>query len=220
MANRPVHFIWLLDCSYSMQGEKIAKLNYAIREALPEMRAVAADNPAAQLLLRTITFSTTAQWLHQAPVPVSDFTWQDVEVDGMTNLGEALNLAARELRTPPMPERALKPVLALVSDGVPTDDWRAGLAAVDSTPWGRKAVRIAIAIGQDADRDVLQEFIGNPEFKPLEAHNGKQLAAAIRWASTAAVKAASQPMAGPADTTVKQPFAPPVLDDDDDDDVW
>ncbi|MCZ9338032.1 tellurium resistance protein, partial [Streptomyces sp. TRM76130] len=68
MANRPVHFIWLLDCSYSMQGEKIAKLNYAIREALPEMRAVAADNPAAQLLLRTVTFSTTARWLHQAPV--------------------------------------------------------------------------------------------------------------------------------------------------------
>lgn len=220
MANRPVHFIWLLDCSYSMQGDKIAKLNYAIREALPEMRAVAADNPAAQLLLRTITFSTTAQWLHQAPVPVDDFTWQDVEVDGTTNLGEALTLAARELQTPPMPQRALKPVLALVSDGVPTDDWRAGLAAVDATPWGRKAVRIAIAIGHDADRGVLQEFIGNPEFKPLEAHNGKQLAAAIRWASTAAVKAASQPMAGQEDPAVKQPFAPPVLDDDDDDDVW
>ncbi|MEU3894633.1 tellurium resistance protein [Streptomyces sp. NPDC045251] len=220
MANRPVHFIWLLDCSWSMQGEKIARLNYAIREAVPEMRAVARDNPAAQLLLRTITFSTTAQWHHPAPVPVDDFTWQDVEVDGMTNLGEALTLASRELQSPPMPQRALKPVLALVSDGVPTDDWRAGLKAVDATPWGRKAVRVAIAIGGDADRGVLQEFLGNPELQPLDANSPKQLAAAIRWASTAAVKAASQPVAGPSDTTVKQPYAPPVLDDDDDDDVW
>ncbi|MFE6842813.1 VWA domain-containing protein [Streptomyces sp. NPDC057686] len=220
MANRPVHFIWLLDCSYSMQGEKIGQLNYAIREAVPEMRQVAQDNPAAQLLLRTMTFSTTARWHHQDPVPVENFTWQDVQVDGMTNLGEALQLAARELDTPPMPQRALKPVLALVSDGVPTDDWKAGLRAVDATPWGRKAVRVAIAIGADADRTVLQEFLGNPELQPLDANSPKQLAAAIRWASTAAVKAASQPVAGSADAMVKQPpYAPPVLDDDDDD-VW
>ncbi|MFF1495239.1 VWA domain-containing protein [Streptomyces sp. NPDC058304] len=220
MANRPVHFIWLLDCSYSMQGEKIGQLNYAIREAVPEMRSVAQDNPAAQLLLRTMTFSTTARWHHQDPVPVENFTWQDVQVDGMTNLGEALQLAARELDTPPMPQRALKPVLALVSDGVPTDDWKAGLRAVDATPWGRKAVRVAIAIGADADRTVLQEFLGNPELQPLDANSPKQLAAAIRWASTAAVKAASQPVAGSADAMAKQaPYAPPVLDDDDDD-VW
>ncbi|MEU5807658.1 MULTISPECIES: vWA domain-containing protein [unclassified Streptomyces] len=219
MANRPVHFIWLLDCSYSMQGEKIGQLNYAIREAVPEMRSVAQDNPAAQLLLRTMTFSTTARWHHQDPVPVENFTWQDVQVDGMTNLGEALQLVARELDTPPMPQRALKPVLALVSDGVPTDDWKAGLRAVDATPWGRKAVRVAIAIGADADRTVLQEFLGNPELQPLDANSPKQLAAAIRWASTAAVKAASQPVAG-GDGMVKQPpYAPPVLDDDDDD-VW
>ncbi|MEV7521059.1 tellurium resistance protein [Streptomyces sp. NPDC091371] len=220
MANRPVHFIWLLDCSYSMQGEKIGQLNYAIREAVPAMRSVAQDNPAAQLLLRTMTFSTTARWHHQDPVPVEQFTWQDVQVDGMTNLGDALHLVSRELDTPPMPQRALKPVLALVSDGVPTDDWKAGLRAVDATPWGRKAVRVAIAIGADADRTVLQEFLGNPELQPLDANSPKQLAAAIRWASTAAVKAASQPMAGNGDTIVKQPpYAPPVLDDDDDD-VW
>ncbi|MFF5444113.1 tellurium resistance protein [Streptomyces sp. NPDC012888] len=222
MANRPVHFIWLLDCSYSMEGEKIGQLNYAIREALPEMRSVAEDNPAAQLLLRTLTFSTTARWHHKDPVPVETFTWQDVQVDGMTNLGEALTVVARELQTPPMPERALKPVLALVSDGVPTDDWKAGLRAVDATPWGQKAVRVAIAVGGDADRGVLQEFLGNPELKPLDANSPKQLAAAIRWASTAAVKAASRPVAGPSDqdTLHKQPpYAPPVMDDDDDD-VW
>ncbi|WP_431039340.1 vWA domain-containing protein [Streptomyces sp. P6-2-1] len=221
MANRPVHFIWLLDTSYSMQGAKISQLNYAIREAVPEMRSVAHDNPAAQLLLRTMTFSTTARWHNLAPVPVDDFTWQDVTADGVTALGEALHLVARELETPPMPQRALKPVLALVSDGVPTDDWRNGLKALDATPWGRKAVRVAIAIGEgDANRDVLQEFLGNPELRPLDANSPRQLAAAIRWASTAAVKAASQPLAADGDPLTKQAaYAPPSLPDDDED-VW
>lgn len=219
MSRRPVHFIWLLDCSYSMLGDKIGSLNYAIREAIPEMRSVAEANPSAQLLVRSLTFSSTAQWRHQDAVPVEDFTWQDVQADGMTNLGEALQMVARELRTPPMPQRALKPVLALVSDGVPTDDWKSGLRAVDATPWGRKTVRVAIAIGEDADRGVLQEFLANPELHPLDANSPKQLAAAIRWASTAAVKTSTVAVAGSESVTKQLPYAPPVLDDTDDD-VW
>lgn len=222
MENRPVHFIWILDVSYSMMGEKIGQLNYAIREAIPEMQSVAHDNPAAQLLLRVLTFSSTAQWHIATPTPVESFTWQDVQVDGGTNLGDALYAVARELETPPMPQRALKPVLALVSDGQPLDEWREGLRAIDATPWGKKAVRVAIGIGADADRSVLQEFLANPELQVLDANNPKKLAAAIRWASTAAVKAASQPVAGatPGAKQLAPAYAPPALDDDDDDDVW
>ncbi|MET9294192.1 tellurium resistance protein [Streptomyces sp. NPDC003077] len=221
MESRPVHFFWLLDCSSSMGlNGKIGALNFAIREAVPEMRAVARDNPAASLVLRAMTFSGTARWLQPASVPVHDFVWQDVRTDGITNLGEALKLVARELEMPPMPSRALKPVIALVSDGQPTDDWRAGLGAVDATPWGKRAVRVAIAIGDDADRDVLREFLADPELEPLDANSPKALAAAIRWASTVAVKAASVPVAGGDTKTLGYgPWAPPVVADDDDD-VW
>jgi len=38
IASRPLHFIWILDCSGSMQGEKIGQLNFAIREAIPAMQ--------------------------------------------------------------------------------------------------------------------------------------------------------------------------------------
>ncbi|WP_042410445.1 vWA domain-containing protein [Streptacidiphilus carbonis] len=218
MASRPVHFFWLLDCSYSMQGDKIAQLNYAIREAVPEMRSVAEGNPAAQLLVRTMTFSTAARWHHPDPVPVEQFTWQDVEVDGQTNLGEALTLLSRELRVPPMPERALRPVVALVSDGVPTDDWQAGLRALDATPWGQKAVRVAVAVGEQADRGMLRQFLGDPELEPLNANSPKQLAAAIRWASTVAVRVASGLEGGGGPRPGPKP-GPSVVTDDPDD-VW
>ncbi|WP_329572087.1 vWA domain-containing protein [Kitasatospora sp. NBC_01266] len=223
MATRPVHFFWILDCSYSMEFEgKIGALNYAIREALPAMQSVAHDNPAASLLVRVLTFSSSARWQQATPVPIDDFRWTDVKTEGMTNLGEALKMVARELEIPPMPSRALKPVLALVSDGQPTDDWRAGLQAIDATPWGQRAVRVAIGIGEDADREVLKEFLANPELEPLDAGSPKALASAIRWASTVAVKAASKPMAGKEEGSGGYgAYAPPVVSqDDDDDDVW
>jgi len=110
-----------------------------------------------------------------------------------------------------MSERALPPVLVLVSDGQPTDDFEAGLKALMNEPWGRKAVRIAISIGRDADAEVLQRFIGNTELKPLAANSPEALVRHIKWASTAVLKSASSPATG-ADTPVSPgtPASTPV----------
>jgi uncharacterized protein YegL len=219
MASRPVHFIWLLDCSGSMSvNGKIAELNFAIREAIPEMQSAALSNPGATLLVRAVSFASGGSWHINDPTPVDQFTWEDLHTYGGTDMGAAFRLAAGALQTPPMPQRALPPVLALVSDGQPTDDWRAGLRAIDDTPWGKRAVRVALAIGDDADKSMLKEFLANPELEPLQAKNPRQLAAAIRWMSTA-VKAASTPKgdgAGP----VQAP--PPVAlgKDEDEDPIW
>jgi uncharacterized protein YegL len=102
-------------------------------------------------------------------------------------------MVVAQLKMPPMPERALPPVLVLISDGQPTDDWKSGLAEMMAQPWGKKAVRIAISIGADADNTSLQEFIGNIELKPLTANNPESLVKYIKWVSTAVVKSASAP---------------------------
>ena len=86
---------------------------------------------------------------------------------------------------------------------------------MDSTPWGKRAIRVAIAIGQDADRAMLKEFLANPELEPLKADNPKQLARAIRWASTVAVRAASTPRADAVSALAAGPADP-----DDTADVW
>lgn len=218
MAYRPVHFFWLLDCSTSMSiNGKIASLNFAVKEAIPEMRQAAGENASAQLLVRVITFSTGAQWHVRLATPVEQFEWSDVTANGVTDLGAALRMAARELQTPPMPERAMQPVLALVSDGRPTDNWREGLRAVDSTPWGPKSIRVAVSIGQDADTAMLKEFLANPEMQPLQADNPTQLARAIRWTSTVAIRQASTPTAAGFSAL---PTPPPPADADDNSQIW
>jgi uncharacterized protein YegL len=121
-----------------------------------------------------------------------------------------------------MPERALPPVLVLISDGQPTDDFRSGLRELMAKPWGKKAVRIAIGIGQDVEEQCLADFIGNPEFKPLRANNADRLASYIKWASTAVVKSASAPASQTSDsaTTGNVPLPQPPEDLVDVGDVW
>lgn len=194
LATRPLHFIWICDSSGSMLNDgKIQALNNAIREALPHMRGVADENPNAEVLVRAIAFSTGANWHVSQPTLVQDFKWDDLIADGPTDLGQALEMVAEQMQIPPMTDRALPPVLVLVSDGQPTDNFDRGLEVLMAQPWGKKAVRIAIAIGSDADHDVLQRFIGNIEIKPLQASSPEALVKYIKWVSTAVLKSASSP---------------------------
>lgn len=194
LAARPLHLIWIADCSGSMGSDgKIQALNNAVREAIPHMQQVADENPNARVLVRALAFASGAQWHIAQPTPVADFKWTDLKAGGTTDMGRSLTLVAEELRIPPMTDRALPPVLVLISDGQPTDDFSKGLAALMAEPWGKKAVRIAIAIGDDADLEVLQRFIGHPELQPLQANNPEALVRHIRWVSTAVLQGASSP---------------------------
>ena len=203
LSSRPLHFMWICDCSGSMNMDgKIQALNNAIKEATPEMQKVADENPNAQVLVRALKFSNGAQWINADSVPVDDYKWMDLEADGVTDMGSAFEMVAEQLKMPPMPERALPPVLVLISDGQPTDNWKEGLKKLMEQPWGKKAVRIGIAIGSDADITSLQEFIGNNELKPLNAHNPESLVKYIKWVSTAVVKSASAPASKTKDSTL------------------
>jgi len=233
LANRPLHFIYLCDCSGSMAAQgKMQALNQAIRQSLPGMAAVARDNPEARVLVRAASFADHAAWHIATPTPVEQLEWRDLQAGGITAMGEALHLVAAALQTPPMEVWALPPVLVLISDGQPTDDFAAGLGALLRVPWAQKAVRLAIALGHDADTEVLQRFIGSEPAmgsgrsprRPLQASNATSLAQYIQWASTAVVGAASMPASrvgetplGPAEGNIPLPDLPPtVLDPSDD----
>jgi len=196
-----------------MAGDKIQALNFAIRDAIPHMQKVADENPNAQVLVRALAFASGAQWHISQPTPVADFKWNDLTAGGVTDIGRALSTVAEQLKIPPMTDRALPPVLVLISDGQPTDDFDSGLKTLMDTGWGKKAVRIAIAIGDDADKDVLQKFIGNNEVQPLQANNPEALVKYIKWVSTAVLQSASSPAsqvaaAGIAGGNVPIPAAP------------
>jgi uncharacterized protein YegL len=188
------------------------------------MKDVANENPFAQMSVRTVTFSSGARWHDSQPTPVEDIRWTDMEADGVTDMGAGLKLLAEELAVEKMGTRGYPPVLVLLSDGQPTDNYKEGLDAVMSQQWGKRAARIAIGIGKDADDKPLQEFIGNIEFPVLRANNPQELTKYIKWVSSEVSKAASAPASQgkesqESESNIQMPVPPPPADSDDDD-VW
>jgi uncharacterized protein YegL len=162
------------------------------------MRSAARGNPHASVFVNAIRFADEAHWMGEKLTPVSEFRWQDIEAGGVTALGEALTMMGNALQPPLMTERALPPVIALVTDGLPTDDFHAGINHLLSKPWGRQAVRIVVAIGEDSASNEAQEifraFIANEALRPFQANNPEVLVEAIRWVSTAVLKSVSSPV--------------------------
>jgi len=182
LSHRPLHFFWIVDCSSSMGVDgTIQALNAAIREVVPAMRDAAKGHPEVAVKVRAVSFSSGAQWHVSQETPVEDFEWRDLSAKGATNLGRAIDLVIDALDTEKMGDRGIGPVFVLVLGSQPTDDWRNSLDKLNRLPWGRKAVRISIAVGQGADRDVLQAFINNPDMEILDVSRMGQLFSFIEW---------------------------------------
>ena len=86
--------------------------------------------------------------------------------------------------------RALRPALLLVTDGLATDPpggFEAGLSALMSQPAGKAALRLAIAIGRDAQSAALDRFIADPNVPVLVANSTEDIADRLVAAGITAV---------------------------------
>jgi uncharacterized protein YegL len=201
IAKRPLQFFWIADYSGSMAGKKIAVLNNAIREALPAVRSALASHPEVEVMMRAIKFSDSAEW-HVGPQAVSleSFVWPELATAGGTSTAQAIRLLANELVLEKMPRRGYPPVCILISDGFCTDpkgEYDTAINELNSHAWGKRAVRLAIAVGapNEYDESELIKFVTHQEIGVLkwdpEHEPESKLISLIRWASVAASVGAS-----------------------------
>jgi uncharacterized protein YegL len=191
VARRPLHFIVLADCSGSMKGENMQALNYALRSMLPHLVDWERDQLQAQLLIRILAFATAPRWYVANPLPVAQLSahWRNLEYTpmGRTNMGPAFRAVAEVLSPDRLERRALRPAILLVTDGLPTDPpggFESGLAALMDTAAGRSALRLAVAIGRDANSEPLDRF-RSPEVPVLVADGTDEIADRLVTASIA-----------------------------------
>ncbi|WP_289765290.1 vWA domain-containing protein [Bacteroides acidifaciens] len=163
---RTMTLFFLIDTSGSMSGNKIGAVNDAIVNVLPMLEDISSSNPDAEIKVAALEFSNGTKWLYNEPKSVEDFKWIDVQAGGLTSLGEAcLELNSKLSRSGYMKSASgsYAPAIILLSDGGPTDNFDGGLQTIQGNNWFKNAIRIAIAIGDDADLDVLARFTGNSE---------------------------------------------------------
>lgn len=159
---------YLIDSSESMTGERMGTINAAMEESIPFFREIEAANDDAEIRLAIMQFSSGCGWVTPltGPVALDDLIWNDLKAEGITDFGAALLELDRKLsRSEFLASQtgAYAPVIILISDGGPTDNWKKGLEQVKKNNWFKHAIKIAIDIQSGSDRDVLEAFTGNSE---------------------------------------------------------
>ncbi|HCZ14116.1 MAG TPA: tellurium resistance protein TerY, partial [Candidatus Accumulibacter sp.] len=155
MRRLPVYL--LLDTSGSMSGEPIEAVKNGVQILVSTLR----QDPYAleTAFLSVITFDSAAT---QA-VPLTElatFQTPSLTASGTTALGSALSLLADRVETEVAKTTAdakgdWKPLVFLMTDGSPTDDWKKGLDKIKKV---RTGMIVACAAGSRADTTVLKQI--------------------------------------------------------------
>lgn len=155
MRRLPVYL--LLDTSGSMSGEPIE----AVKNGVQVMISLLRQNPQAieTAFLSVITFDSVAQQI----IPLTDlasFQMVDIRATGTTALGEALKLVSNKIDTEVAQTTAeqkgdWKPLVFIMTDGIPTDDWQSGVAEFKKR---KTSFTVACAAGSGADTSILKQI--------------------------------------------------------------
>lgn len=191
---RTMVLFFVVDTSGSMSGSKIGKVNSAIEEVVPELKEISEGNADAQIKVATLAFSTGAQWVDSTPVEAEVYRWNYLDASGVTDLGEAcLQLNEKLSRNAFMSDvtGSFAPAIFLMSDGEPTDNYKHGLDKLKQNNWFKKAIKVAVAIGDDANQTVLADFTGNSE-AVITVHTPEALKKWIKFVSVTASQIGSK----------------------------
>lgn len=136
---------------------KIQILNDAVRRMIDSFAA--GERMETEFLVSIITFGDRAVQ-HLVPGAASLVSWTDMHADGCTAMGAAFSLAKGLIEDKDViPSRAYRPTVVLVSDGQPTDAWEQPLEALINSGRSAKCFFMAMGIGEDPGKKVLERFI-------------------------------------------------------------
>jgi len=225
---KTVMLFFIIDSSGSMAGSRIGAVNSAIEETLEKLREMNADSADAEIEVAFLEFSNGANWLTpNGPVKAENYYWSGLDADGLTAMGEAFRMLEEKLhKSSGFMQRAsgsYAPVLFLMSDGEPNDDYRTHLAKLKNNGWFRASTKIALAIGDEANDHVLEEFTGSKEaiVKLSNNNTGVKLAKMIQFIAVTSSQVASTPADASGKTKQEQleDAIQSAVNDDDDWDV-
>ena len=196
IVKRQMVLFFVVDTSGSMQGTKIGAVNTAIREVLPELKDAGGSD--VDLKVACLTFSSGCKWMYSTPIASDSFQWNNVDADGVTDLGSACRELSEKLSKNGFlkaPSGSVAPVIFLLSDGEPTDDFESGINLLQQNNWFKHGIKVAVAIGDDANKDVLAKFTGNIE-AVITVHTPEALRKWIRKVSitSSQIGSRSQPV--------------------------
>jgi uncharacterized protein YegL len=133
-------------------------LNTAMRDMIKSFHEPADRNSVIKMMV--VRFCNEGADVHTMYQKATNVVWDDLIPSGGTPMGGAFTLVKEQLEDKTVfLSNEYRPMLILASDGQPTDEWKQALEALNNSERAMKADRFALAIGMDADLEVLKEFV-------------------------------------------------------------
>lgn len=181
----------LLDASASMYGAPIMAVNEGVKllhDQLMEM-PIAVET----VWVSMITFGTEAVQRVNL-IPVTEFQPMELEAEGTTSLGAAFELLEKsldeEIHSGSATEKGdWRPLVYLLTDGDPTDDWEVVVERLNSRKEKRVGTIVALACGEEVDETVLKQITSH--VVRMENVNVDYLKNFFKWVSQSVSEASA-----------------------------
>jgi uncharacterized protein YegL len=161
-----------------MTGEPIEAVKNGVQMMMHSLR----QNPQAieTAFVSIITFDSDARQI----VPLTDlasFQMVDIKASGVTSLGAALALLAdkleTEVTTTTLEQKGdWKPLIFVMTDGIPTDNWQQGYSKLKAV---NKGLIVGCAAGQGADDAILRQITNS--VVRLDSADSESISKFFQW---------------------------------------
>jgi uncharacterized protein YegL len=216
---------FLIDTSGSMSGSKIGAVNSAVEEVLIKIKEMNDTSSDAIVEIAMLTFDSNVKWLTpNGPVKPENYPFNHLNANGLTAMGEAFRSLEEKLhQNSGFMQRAsgsYAPVIFLMSDGEPNDGWESNLAALKKNKWFNVSAKVALAVGDDANTFVLEQFTGTSEAVVMVSDRdiASKLANMISFIAVRSSQVASTPLDATGSTA--QDNINDILNEAKNDDDW
>lgn len=166
MKRLEIPILFIIDTSGSMD-ENMEMLNNSIKEMIGRFREE--SKIGIKFKVGIISFGDEAT-LHLPPSSLDKIEYKSLIAKGKTNFSSALKVGIETIEE----KYEQTPIIVLLSDGFPDNDWRIGLDEFLKTKNIKKTQRIALGIGAGYAKSMLKKFISEDEYL-FEARDSNEI---------------------------------------------
>ena len=187
--NKLLVVLFIVDCSRSMDGDRIMAVNAALTEVKSTLQDIKNDN-GLDLKIAIMSFTSSAKWELQL-TDIDEVSLENLRTrPGLTEYGNAFHELNKVLRKEQFMKHTGKiapPAIMFLTDGGPTDDYESDLEDLLKNGWfanaSRSAVLLGDAIHDDAAKNAVRRFVEDPDHDIVDAENSTVIIQKIKIAT-------------------------------------